>query len=117
MFFYFNDTETTEMYKYHHTLFHNDALPIYRIENSQAAAVIVINAGNSTQKDVALYLPSDSTDAETTKVEISSPRRFNLRSLFEADPKTSLSKYSQESGFKIPLGNIDRKSTRLNSSH
>src|SRR3546814_7124829 len=88
-----------------------------RIDNSQAASVIVINAGNSTQKDVALYLPSDSTDAETTKVEISSPRRFNLRSLFEADPKTSLSKYSQESGFKIPLGNIDRKSTRLNSSH
>src|SRR3546814_12053231 len=46
-----------------------------RIDNSQAASVIVINAGNSTQKDVALYLPSDSTDAETTKVEIRSEER------------------------------------------
>ena len=77
-----------------------------KVSNIQTASVIVVNAGNSTQRDVALYLPSDSTDAKITSIEVSSPRRSNLRSLFEAEPQTPIAKYSQESGFKIPMGNI-----------
>lgn len=77
-----------------------------KVGNNQAASVIVVNAGNTTQRDVALYLPSDSTDPKQTKIEISSPRSSNIRSLFEAEPEISFEKFSQESGFKIPLGNI-----------
>ena len=77
-----------------------------KIGATQSASVIVVNAGNETQRDVALYIPSDATDAKNTKIEISSPRRSNLRSLFEAEPQTAIAKYSQESGFKVPLGNI-----------
>lgn len=77
-----------------------------KIDETQIASVIVVNAGHATQKDVVLYLPSNSVDTEHVKIEISSPKRTHLRSLFEAEPKTPIKKYSQESGFKVPLGNI-----------
>ncbi|WP_162615847.1 P-loop NTPase family protein [Solilutibacter oculi] len=81
---------------------------VIKTERSQVGAVIVINGGTAAQKEVALYLPSGAADAKSTFVEISAPRRSSLRSLFEADPSTPLSKFSQGTGFKIPLGTIEK---------
>jgi hypothetical protein len=77
-----------------------------RGEGIQSASIVVTNAGLDVQRDVALYLSLDSANASVTRVEVSSPRRSGLRSLFNADPKVPLSTFAHDAGFKVPLGNI-----------
>lgn len=74
---------------------------------TQTASVIIMNAGNAVQKNVTIYLPSKATNAKLTTIEISSPQSPSLGYLIDAEPKTSLAKYTEETGAKIPIGNIE----------
>src|SRR3546814_18537666 len=42
LFFFFNDTATTEIYTYLHTLSLHDALPIYAVVEQQSCARVVV---------------------------------------------------------------------------
>src|SRR2546422_7769565 len=86
MFFFFNDTATTEIY----TLSLHDALPIYQDHNFGMHALAIL-----------LLITSVSTAQPTTTALI---LRDGTR--FEVDGP-----------IREEQGRIDRKSTRLNSSH
>ena len=77
-----------------------------RTDAIQTATAIVTNDGSATQRDVAIYLPVEAMDPAQVKVEVSSPRTAGLRSIFEAQAKVPLQKYAEDTGSKIPLGNI-----------
>jgi hypothetical protein len=74
---------------------------------AQTGSIIVTNAGNAVQKNVTIYLPSKTANPKRTTIDISSSQSPSLDYLIDAEPKTSLTKYTQESGSKIPIGNID----------
>lgn len=84
-----------------------EVIPSIQANDILVGGVVVVNGGRSPQKEVALYLPSSAARPENVTVEISAPRSSSLRSLFDADPNTPLTKFSQESGSRIPLGTID----------
>src|SRR3546814_15141839 len=93
--FFFNDTATTEIYTYSHTLSLHDALPIYsaceQLLRLEAAAATVLDP--STRAVIPAF----------------QPHRPMLSLRTDDDPVWTL-------GHDV-MGPLDRKSTRLNSSH
>src|SRR3546814_19350130 len=93
LFFFFNDTATTEIYTYCHTLSLHDALPIYVVDASEAASII-------TSFKLQTGIPLTRAEAAATPT----PRA----------PAASARRAAQIESAAAPR---DRKSTRLNSSH
>src|SRR3546814_15278420 len=101
MLFFCNETATTQLYSYGHTLSPHDALPISRIAGvnipDRKHTVIALRAiygiGKTRSKQICVAAGIDPT--------------VQIRSLTEGE----LEKLRSE------IGKLDRKSTRLNSSH
>src|SRR3546814_18529496 len=94
--FFFNDTATTEIYTYLHTLSLHDALPIFRS----------ISAGAGPPAAVRARMLERASSAIRT---VSAERR-------RGRPITSAAAESRSAAVIRPAVR-DRKSTRLNSSH
>src|SRR5256886_8173644 len=90
-FFFFNDTATTEIY----TLSLHDALPIYKV--LQILINLLRNAKYALDE-------SKRTDKKIT-VSITTPNKRSVHIIVS------------DNGIGISAENLDRKSTRLNSSH
>src|SRR2546425_7541927 len=98
-FFFFNDTATTEIY----TLSLHDALPISH------ASVAIRNARLvSSIKEANRYLQAEIDERYGTLIGKSAGIRAAVK---------SARKVAETSATILLLGETDRKSTRLNSSH
>lgn len=73
---------------------------------TQTASIIIRNDGGAIQKNVTIYLPSKAADPKRTTIDISSPQNPSLEYLIDAEPKIQLSRYTEETGAKIPVGDI-----------
>src|SRR3546814_18501865 len=91
-FFFFNDTATTEIYTYVHTLSRPDALPIWL----SAFGISGAFAADYTLRIQTHYGPEQTSG--------------KLAQQFVDDVETM-------SGGRLDIEMLDRKSTRLNSSH
>src|SRR3546814_11848339 len=95
LFFVFNDTATTEIYTYGHTLSLHDALPIFRtLQQETGTALIMITHDLGVVAEIA------------DRVAV-----MYAGHIVEAGPVEAIFDDPQH-----PY-TIDRKSTRLNSSH
>src|SRR3546814_13924680 len=97
--FFFNDTATTEIYTYCHTLSLHDALPIWRGGLRRCAANPPYGATHST------HLVEQ---VQTADLHVA------LLGSFEND---ALEGQARERLGVVQFAQVDRKSTRLNSSH
>lgn len=84
-----------------------EVAPSVQVGDIVVGGLVVVNGGGAPQKEVALYLPSRAANPKYVTVEVSSPRRSSLRSLFDAEPNVPLTSFSKESGSRIPLGTIE----------
>src|SRR3546814_20350848 len=101
--FFFNDTSTTEIYTYCHTLSLHDALPIY-LANSLLS--LLTNVSPSFALPLAFRPNSPTLVAHHLQACGSTVRASRTRK-----------KSFKRSWMDCDLTSSDRKSTRLNSSH
>lgn len=78
-----------------------------RGDKFQTASIHVSNAGNRVQKEIFVFLPLDAIDYENSFIEITTPQSFRLSNIYEAVPDVPLSKFHQDTGIKIPVGNME----------
>ncbi len=78
-----------------------------RGELFQTASIHVNNAGSRAQKEIFVFLPLDAIDHENSLIEITTPKRLRLSNIYDADPDMPLSKFHQDTGLKIPVGNVE----------
>src|SRR3546814_1349715 len=128
MFFYFNDTATTEIYTYLHTLSLHDALPIWREDDALGGAGIDLPDDHEVARSDARIGPLKPVEAKDVQplILLVGPDHARGGGPLARDlhhipfGKVEFRHHRQrQPGKAAPriLRPGDRKSTRLNSSH
>src|SRR3546814_11936233 len=124
--FFFNDTATTEIYTYRHTLSLHDALPIFQgVYDAKADGFSP--GGASLHNCMSPHGPDAQTFEKATIADLSKPDyiRNTMAFMFETrrvirPTDAALSSATLQSGYDDAWAGLQkqiRKSTRLNSSH
>src|SRR3546814_1047799 len=123
MFVYINDTATTEIYKYVHTLAQHDALPIFVVRGATSSAANLGARVSRVKRAFAMTKALKSGQLALTRAECQyfSLHPLNGKISFPSFGKPVVQMNERAITYCFASGGYacisDRKSTRLNSSH